>query len=73
MADRNIQHQKHHVRIIVTTVARCSLDVATDKCGPATANNDDLLRQTAALLKKKLHKISHNKVHAKTEVLKYNN
>jgi len=30
-----------------------SLDVATVKCGVVTANNDDLLRQTAALTEKK--------------------
>jgi len=36
-----------------------SLHVATDKCGSATANNDDLLRHTAALIKKKeIHKIT---------------
>jgi len=26
------------------------LDVATEECGPATANNDNLLRQTSALI-----------------------
>ena len=31
-----------------------SLDVATDKRVPAIAKNDDLLRQTAALIKMKL-------------------
>ena len=30
-----------------------SLDVATEKCSLAAANNDDLLRQMAALTKKK--------------------
>jgi len=35
-----------------------SLDVNTVKFGPAIANNDDLLRQTAALIKKKMHKIT---------------
>jgi len=35
-----------------------SVDVATDKCGTARANNDDLLRQMAALIKRKIHKIT---------------
>jgi len=30
-----------------------SLDIATDKCSPARANNDDLLRQMATLIKNK--------------------
>ena len=36
----------------MTTVARCSLDVIADNYGTTVANNDDLLRQTAALIKK---------------------
>jgi len=35
-----------------------SLDIATDKCDPARANIDDLLPQMAALVKKKIHKIT---------------
>jgi len=50
-----------------------TMDVARDKCGTATANNDDLLRQTATLIKKQKNTLNHNKVHAKTDLLKYNN
>jgi len=48
-----------------------SLYVATDKCGPARANNDDLLRQMAALIKKKKY-IKSQQSTCKDRSLKYN-